>query len=76
MYICKLPNLEWINLTMIRTLELEVDRTSVESIVRITWENGDQQTYSGSQATAIIQAWTEIQVVDKSHVRFLENNHA
>lgn len=54
---------------MIRQLELEVDRASGESIVRITWQNGDRQTYSGSQATAIIQAWTEIQVIDKSHIR-------
>ena len=76
MYICKLPNLEWINLGMIR--RLEVDGNSPEPVARITWNNGDRQTYSGSDAIAIIQDWTEIQtVVDRRHLRLFEaDDHA
>jgi hypothetical protein len=60
---CKLPNGEWLNLALIRRLQLELDPSP---ILVLTWENGDSQTYRGDKALAIVEAWEEAQTIDKS----------
>lgn len=59
---CKLPDGEWLNLALIRQLELKSDPLRIT----ITWANGDVQEFKGSKAIAILQAWEEAEGIDKS----------
>ena len=58
----KLPGGEWLNLALIRRLELKSDPFALV----VTWENGDNQEYRGDKALAILEAWEEASFVDKS----------
>lgn len=66
MYSVKLPDAEWLNLALIRRLQFEENPPTVV----VTWENGDSNLYYQEKALAIIEAWNETQVIDKSHIRF------
>ena len=68
-YALKLSGGEWLNLARIRRLQADFNTPAVE----IIWDNGDRQVYSGDKALAIIMAWSESTVIDKSEV---EGNHS
>lgn len=63
-YSVKIPGGEWLNLALIRRLQFE----SSPATVHITWENGDTGVYYGDKAIAIIEAWGETHVIDKSQI--------
>jgi hypothetical protein len=60
----KLPGGEWLNLALIRRLQFQDQPPTAH----ITWENGDTNVYHHEKALAIAEAWSETQVIDKSHV--------
>lgn len=59
---CKLPGGEWLNLALIRRLQLKSDPFAVA----VTWTNGDDQEYRGDKAAALLEAWEEAKSIDKS----------
>lgn len=59
----KLPGDEWLNLALVRRLHL--DETDPPSVT-VTWSDGDDTTYTGAKAIALIEAWSELQTIDKS----------
>lgn len=59
---CKLPGGEWLNLALIRRLQLKSDPFAVA----VTWANGDSQEYRGDKAAALLEAWEEAKSIDKS----------
>lgn len=61
-YTLKLPGGEWLNLALIRRLQLE----SKPPCVLVTWENGDTQIYHHDKAAALIDAWSKIDGIDQS----------
>lgn len=58
----KLPGGEWVNLALIRRLQLKSDPFAVA----VTWANGDSQEYRGDKAVALLEAWEEAKCIDKS----------
>lgn len=67
-YSCKLPGGEWLNLALIRRIQIELDPPTA----LIEWENGDRQVYKGLKAMALAEAWAETQHFDKSSVGFVD----
>lgn len=65
MFTLKLPGGEWLNLALIRRLQIELAPPTVV----ITWNSGDNSLYRGDKAKAIIEAWSEIKGIDKSGVK-------
>lgn len=59
---CKLPGGEWLNLALIRRLQLK----SNPFAVAVTWTNGDICEYRGDKAVALLDAWEEARCIDKS----------
>lgn len=59
---CKLPGGEWLNLALIRRLQLKSDPFAIA----VTWANGDSQEYRGDKAVALLNAWEEARTIDKS----------
>jgi len=66
-YSLKLPGGEWLNLALIRRLQVETDNRGVTTVV-ITWDHRQSQVYRGAKALALLEAWQEIQGIDKSGV--------
>jgi hypothetical protein len=54
--ICQLPDDCWIDLTMIRKLEAQIEESKV-IFVNLEWANGEQKTLMGNMATALLTAW-------------------
>lgn len=61
----KLPDGEWINLTQIRRLQIEIDNTA-SPLILVTWANGDHDTYRGCKALAIAEAFCQTPLIDKT----------
>lgn len=64
-YSVKLPGGEWLNLALIRRLQFQES----PPCTHVTWENGDTNVYHQEKALAIVEAWSETQVIDKSHIQ-------
>lgn len=58
MYICKLPNQGYINLTLIRQIQFD-DLNYDTMIVIVTWSNGEKQVFHSLDAKALIDFWNE-----------------
>jgi hypothetical protein len=54
--ICQLPDDDWIDLTMIRQFETQVEESNV-ILVRIEWLNGDKISLIGKAANVLYAAW-------------------
>lgn len=66
-FTCKLPGGEWLNLALIRRLQVETDNRGVTTVV-VTWDKQASQVYRGAKALALLEAWEEINTIDKSNV--------
>lgn len=70
-YFVKLPQGEWINLSLVRSVEVEEDSDSLVPInhlvVRLTFDTGKSKAYCGAKALALLEALTETAYIDKSH---------
>lgn len=62
-YSVKLPGGEWLNLALIRRLQFEESPPTAY----VTWENGESNVYHHEKALALVEAWSETSVIDKSH---------
>ncbi len=61
-FTCKTPTAGWINLALVRQLEHEVLH-GCSPVIVITWVGGDKQTFTGLNATTILQAWEDAAVL-------------
>lgn len=68
MFSCKLPGGEWLNLALIRRIQVECNPPTA----LIEWDNGDHHVYKGLKAIALAEAWAETQHLDKSSVGFVD----
>jgi len=66
-FTCKLPGGEWLNLALIRRLQVEKDSEG-DRLVVVTWDHRQSQVYKGAKAIALISAWEETKGIDKSDV--------
>lgn len=66
-YSLKLPGGEWLNLALIRRLQVETDNRGVTTVV-VTWDKQASQVYRGVKALALLEGWQEINTIDKSNV--------
>ena len=55
-FTCKTPTAGWLNLAQVRQLQFE---EYPNPIAVVTWHNGDQQSFFGENATAIMATWQE-----------------
>ena len=66
-YSCKIPSGEWLNLALMRRLQYEV--TESLQVVRVTWENGDKNRFTGEDAIALLTAWEEAHKIAKARIQ-------
>lgn len=59
MHNCKLPGGQWINLALVRRIQIDTGNSSApdRAIVLITWLNGDADLFYDLEARALIDAY-------------------
>ncbi len=57
MYTCKLSDNHWLNLAQARSIEVEF---APETLVKVTWINGDTFIYRDQDANLLAQAWVKL----------------
>jgi hypothetical protein len=54
--ICQLPDNDWIDLTLIRNVEAQVEESEV-IYVKIYWISGGEKVFRGEAANVLYAAW-------------------
>lgn len=73
MYFIKLPQGEWINLALVRSVDVEADPDDLVQninhlVVRLVFDTGKSKAYCGAKALALLEALTETAYIDKSQI--------